>query len=363
MALSSARPLGVGVIGPGGAAQAIHLPALAGLAERFRVVHVAGPDARLAAGVAAGVGARHSLGEAALLADPAVDVVAICSPMEFHAAQAANACAAGKRAVLCEKPLATTAAEAARVVAASAASGTPVFAGTMHAHDPAYLAAQAHWAEPTDAVRLIRSVIRLPHNIHFERLATELSARAPATPDPTDPADPTDPVEPAPEPAAPPAAQILRGWILGLVVHVAPLLRRFVDGVDRVDVARLLKPYGYCVSFAARDARVQLIGYVHDSWRPSWTFSVVGARQELRVQFPPAYVRAGSAVAELRDAGGARRWGPFPHGAHTAIWSHIGDVLAGTAQARAAGADAAADLALALDLADAAAPVVRDGRW
>ncbi|MEN3305288.1 MAG: myo-inositol 2-dehydrogenase / D-chiro-inositol 1-dehydrogenase [Micromonosporaceae bacterium] len=354
MEVPSARPLGVGVLGPGRAAQAIHIPALAELGERFRVVHVAGPDAAVAASVAASVGARHSVTEADLLADPAVEVVAICSPLEFHAAQAAAACAAGKRAVLCEKPFAATAAEAARIVAASASSGTPVFAGTMHAHDPAYLAAQACWAEPAESVRLVRSVIQLPHNVHFEQLATEVCTRSCAGDAPDDLAV---------KPEEPPAAEILRGWILGLAVHVAPLLRRFAGGVDRVTVARLLRPYGYCVSFAAGDASVQLIGYIHDSWQPRWTFTVIGTHQELRVEFPPSYVRAGSAVAELRDAAGVRRWGPFPHNAHTAIWSHIADVLAGTALPRAAGADAAADLAVALDLASAAAPVARWGQW
>jgi myo-inositol 2-dehydrogenase/D-chiro-inositol 1-dehydrogenase len=354
MTVPSTRPLGVGIIGPGRAAQAIHLPALAELADQFRVVHVTGPDVEVNAAVAARAGARYGTSEADLLADPAVDVVAICSPQEVHAAQAAAACAAGKRAVVCEKPLAVSAAEAARVVEASAVSGTPVFAGTMHAHDPAYLAAQAHWDEPAGGARLVRSVIQLPHNYRFEQLATQVTLRRQDTGEAAQPAD---------EPVVRTPADILRGWILGLVVHVAPLLRQFTTGVDRVDVARLLRPYGYCIGFAAGGTRVQLIGYVHDSWRPTWTFTVVGTRQELRLEFPPSYVQAGSAVAELRSAGGVRRWGPFPRNAHTSIWSHVADVLAGTARPRAAGADAAADLAVALDLADAAAPVASEGRW
>jgi Oxidoreductase family, NAD-binding Rossmann fold len=43
---------------------------------------------------------------------PEVGVVAICSPGQFHAAQVEAATAAGKRGILCEKPLATTVEEA-----------------------------------------------------------------------------------------------------------------------------------------------------------------------------------------------------------------------------------------------------------
>jgi myo-inositol 2-dehydrogenase / D-chiro-inositol 1-dehydrogenase len=39
-------------------------------------------------------------GQDALLEDPEVDVVAICSPDRFHAGQVAAVAAAGKRAIL-----------------------------------------------------------------------------------------------------------------------------------------------------------------------------------------------------------------------------------------------------------------------
>ena len=117
------KPLGVGVIGAGPVTQAIHLPTLATMADRFRVVHVMDIDSSLASAVATLAGARASSDVDAVMADGSVDVVAICSPHEFHADQIAAAAYAGKRGILCEKPLATTAEEAQRVAEVSRSSG------------------------------------------------------------------------------------------------------------------------------------------------------------------------------------------------------------------------------------------------
>lgn len=65
---------------------------------------------------------RSHAGLAALLADPEVDVVVIASPNDCHADDCLAAIAAGK-AVLCEKPFALDAAQAARVVAAARERG------------------------------------------------------------------------------------------------------------------------------------------------------------------------------------------------------------------------------------------------
>ena len=57
-----------------------------------------------------------------LLAEPGVDVVHVTSPNHLHVPQAAAVLAAGRH-VVCEKPLAMTAAESAGLVAQAAASG------------------------------------------------------------------------------------------------------------------------------------------------------------------------------------------------------------------------------------------------
>ena len=79
--------LGVGFLGAGPVTQAIHLPTLARLTEVFAVTHVNDVDGEVAAAVGARVGAAHSMSIEALLDDPQVDVVAVCSPHRFHAAQ------------------------------------------------------------------------------------------------------------------------------------------------------------------------------------------------------------------------------------------------------------------------------------
>src|SRR5690348_14645928 len=104
-----AERLGVGFVGAGPVTQAIHLPTLARLTELFQVTHVTDISKDVAATVAARVGARWSTSIEELLGDPLVDVVAVCGPHQFHAAQVIAACRAGKKAVLCEKPFAMSA--------------------------------------------------------------------------------------------------------------------------------------------------------------------------------------------------------------------------------------------------------------
>ncbi|HET9522955.1 MAG TPA: Gfo/Idh/MocA family oxidoreductase, partial [Terrimicrobiaceae bacterium] len=98
------KPLGVGIIGAGPVTQAIHLPTLATLGDRLQVVHIMDVNAEVGALVASRTGARSTTSIQTLLEDPEVDVVAICSPGQFHAAQVEATTAAGKRGILCEKP-------------------------------------------------------------------------------------------------------------------------------------------------------------------------------------------------------------------------------------------------------------------
>jgi len=123
--------LGVGLLGAGPVAQAIHLPQLAALSERLHLAHVMDVDAGTAETVAswAGSGTRHSTSVAALLDDEGVDVVAVCSPHAFHVEQAEAAIRAGVRAVLVEKPLATTTEDAERLAGVAREHGVPLIVG------------------------------------------------------------------------------------------------------------------------------------------------------------------------------------------------------------------------------------------
>jgi predicted dehydrogenase len=66
----------------------------------------------------------------ALVAADGIDVVHICTPNQLHAPLAAAALAAGKH-VVCEKPLATTAAEAERLLEAAASRAHPTRVATV----------------------------------------------------------------------------------------------------------------------------------------------------------------------------------------------------------------------------------------
>jgi predicted dehydrogenase len=68
--------------------------------------------------------------------DPAIDLVDVCLPTGLHAEHALRALAAGKH-VLCELPLATTMADARRIVDAHAASDRQVFVDMFGRFDPA----------------------------------------------------------------------------------------------------------------------------------------------------------------------------------------------------------------------------------
>jgi predicted dehydrogenase len=130
-----------GVIGCGQIAHDKALPALAG-AERCELVALADPDAeRLARchGEYPRTRAYRDVGE--LLADPEVEAVYIATPNFVHADQTVQAARAGKH-VLCEKPMALTAAEGRRMVEAAAQAGVQLMIAYMTLFNPAYLAAK-----------------------------------------------------------------------------------------------------------------------------------------------------------------------------------------------------------------------------
>ena len=110
-------------------------------AERCELVAIASRDAAQARAVAEELGIPIAHGSyEALLADPAVDVVYIPLPNHLHAEWTVAAARAGKH-VLCEKPLATTAADAQRMVDACADAGVRLMEAFMYRHHPSWVAA------------------------------------------------------------------------------------------------------------------------------------------------------------------------------------------------------------------------------
>jgi predicted dehydrogenase len=116
------RPVRLGVIGAGVIAQVNHLPALKGRTD-VEVVAVCDDDAEKARLVAQHfrVGRVVTDSEALLRMDE-IDAVIIATPNHLHAPMTRAALGYGKH-VLCEKPPARTAAEAAQMAEAAARSG------------------------------------------------------------------------------------------------------------------------------------------------------------------------------------------------------------------------------------------------
>lgn len=139
--------LRIGLVGSGfiGRAHAIALSAVGAVfpdVESPVLELLADQDAARAAQAAAALGFRRSTGDwRQLVADPAVDVVDICSPNYLHRDMALAAFAAGKH-VWCEKPLALDAAQAREVAEAAGRSGRRHLIGFNYSRNPLIRVAQ-----------------------------------------------------------------------------------------------------------------------------------------------------------------------------------------------------------------------------
>lgn len=139
------------VIGCGRIAQVAHLPALE-KADGIRLVAVSDPSAEVAEAVARRYDVAARADQADVLADPEVDAVLVAAPDRFHLPIAGQCLRAGKH-VLVEKPLASTAAEAATLAALVEKTGLVLQVGAMKRHDEGLQWAQRFVAERLGAPR------------------------------------------------------------------------------------------------------------------------------------------------------------------------------------------------------------------
>src|SRR4051794_15331572 len=146
----------LGLAGGGLAAQAVHLPALRRLADRFTVAALADPSARVRDGVAAAHGIPRTFADwRAMLDEAALDALLICTPNATHAEIALAALDAGLH-VLVEKPLCITVADADRVVDARRRAGRVLQVGYMKQFDRGFRLLEAALGA-TGPVRLIQT--------------------------------------------------------------------------------------------------------------------------------------------------------------------------------------------------------------
>lgn len=342
-------PLNVGIIGSGPGVAALHLPVLGRLDDLFNVVHVADAGSGRARVLAERHGARWSEGEADLLADPAVDLVAICSPPGEHSRQILAALAAGKRAIFCEKPLATSREEAHRVVSACREAGATLLVGTNHLFDAAWGRAKHHLVALEGRVQAISVTLALPPNDRYHRLVGEggpFQGAGRGRPDLGNPAV---------------AAGVLRQLLTGLAIHDLPAVRDIAPGIDEVVYARLASPIGYLVGYRAGEVLVQLaLTMLPEGPDALWRMSIATSHDRIEVNFPPAFVHAGSAATRVRSVDGL--WTEYPRDdedGYVAEWRLLASLLEGDAPVEYD--ELLADALYAIDLADAAAAKVLEG--
>lgn len=338
---------GVGVIGAGPGAGALHLPTIARV-DAFEVVHIADGGSGRAEELARPIGASHSAGIADLLADPRVDVVAICSPPEQHAAQILAAVEAGVSAIFCEKPLAVTREEAEDVVRACREAGVVVLVGTNHLFDPAWGRATHHLIANGVRVQTVRVTAALPPNGRYHALVAEAEQVPGAHPRP----DWTDPEV---------AAALVRRLLIGLGVHDLPVVRDLAPLLDRVVYARPVEPIGYAVGFLAGGVLVQLNAVMLPGGPDAlWRLTVGTDSDELDVEFRPSFTHDGSARVRVRaDSGRVVEYPRDPEDGYIAEWRALAALMEGVQPVEY---DAVlADAVYAVELADAAADAVRKG--
>jgi predicted dehydrogenase len=340
---------GVGVIGAGPGVSALHLPTIARVGG-LAVVHVADAGSGRAEDLAARSGARVSSGIADLLADPDVDVVAVCSPPDQHATHVLAAVAAGKRAVFCEKPIATTAEDAERVIAACREAGTALIVGTNHLFDPAWSRAKHHLMAGGGKVESITITASLAPNSRYHAAVTEFAPTG------------TPPGRPAPDWADRDlAAAVVRQLTLGLLVHDLPIVRDLAPGAVSVVHARPVPPIGCAIGYLAGGVLVQLTAVMLPDGPDSlWRMTIGTSVDRIDVEFPPPFVHAGSAAVRVR--GGDGRQTTFPRqdeDGYLAEWRALLTVLGGHDVVEYD--ELLADARYAIELADAAAAAVRAG--
>lgn len=134
--MSATAGIGVGLIGAGRIGR-LHAGVIARGVDQLGLVAVHDADPVAAGVVASANGAAVAADADALLNDPAIEVVAICSSTDTHAGLIERAAAAGK-AIFCEKPVSLDLAATDRALAAVAAAGVPFMVGFNRRFDAAH---------------------------------------------------------------------------------------------------------------------------------------------------------------------------------------------------------------------------------
>ena len=131
------KRLRIGIIGCGGIANGKHMPSLKALnrVDMVAFCDIIPEKAEKAAQEYGIPGAKVYTDYRELLKDGTIDVVHVCTPNRSHADISIDALRAGVH-VMCEKPMAKTAADARRMVEAAKETGKKLTIGYQHRHKP-----------------------------------------------------------------------------------------------------------------------------------------------------------------------------------------------------------------------------------
>ncbi len=135
----------IGVIGCGSIARHRHLPEYASN-NQVELVAVCDVIASRSEEMANQYGAKAYTDFHEMLLDPEIDAVSVCTPNYLHGSMTIAALNAGKH-VLCEKPMATSQAEAEKMIEAAEQSGKKLMIGHNQRFVPAHVKAKEWIAE------------------------------------------------------------------------------------------------------------------------------------------------------------------------------------------------------------------------
>ena len=357
----------VGIVGCGEATQAIHVPALNSLASLYRITACSDASEEVMNEVASRTSAKPVSDPFALARDPDVDVVLIATPDSYHLDHALAACNAKKKAVLVEKPLTLNSRMAREIANTSEESGVPVLVGYPHVYEPAAQKAIELWGGPQafrygqfrtfigpnakytadDILQTIRPSVpdRWPGMINqldyvassTELLGTDIDINF----------------------------IVAHGLLIGLMIHDIPVMRRLLGEPAKVDYARVHRLGPPMGEFSlAMDivldygmGRALLQSEVQEIKMTDWSFQVRRGDLMVDVKYPTTYAAAApsSCTATYEKDGMTveeTHGGRYETG-FRCEWKHIYDVVTKGAEPLTPARDAAKDLELVEDIAQA----------
>jgi predicted dehydrogenase len=157
----------VGVVGGGLVAQAMHLPNLHQLDERFELAAFAEPSQAVRERLARRYGIPSAYADhRELLELEQLDALVVCSPNATHAAVVLAALDAGLH-VFVEKPLCITISDADAIVTARDAAGKAVQVGYMKRFDPAVERLYDELPSDPAGLRYVRVVVNDPEFVPY----------------------------------------------------------------------------------------------------------------------------------------------------------------------------------------------------